>query len=128
MQMSYCRIYIHDDRNINEIQEIIDKYITQYFHKDNVEAAVFKNETFCSFNKDDKHHCPTETRYSVEIGDDNYDDEFDTDEFKNGIALLVIKLRTIFSYVVVSSVFEDFIIEKTGWNWTPDTPIPPARK
>ena len=123
--MSYCRIYIHDDRDIDEVQKIVDEYISLFFCMDNIEAIVYRNKNFHSFNKHDINYRSTDTRYSVEVGDDNYDDDFDTDEFKKGVASIVIELRKIFNYVSVSCQFEDYIFEKTGWNRTSEKPIPP---
>lgn len=122
--MSYCRIYIHDDRNIDDIQKIVDKYISLFFFMSNIEAIVYRNKNFHTFNKYNINHLSTDTRYSVEVGDDNYDDNFDTDEFKKGVAYVVIELCKIFNYVSVSCKFEDYIFEKTGWNRTPEKPIP----
>ena len=65
---------------------------------------------------------PTDSRYYVEAG--TYDNDEDTQEFKEKIAELIIVLRSKYKYVVASCDFEDFITENTGWNWTLDNPYP----
>jgi len=53
------------------------------------------------------------------------EEEGDTIEFKEKVAQFIIFLRKHWPYVVASCDFEDIIIEKTGWNWTEEKPLPP---
>ena len=53
------------------------------------------------------------------------EEEGGTIEFKEKVARFIIFLRKHWPYVVASCDFEDFIIEKTGWNWTEEKPLQP---
>lgn len=125
--MSYSKLYIDTNSSLKEVSAYLDDHLAESFYLYNeyqlslFDRAVFKNENFNPYVKTGFKSCGTEARYYVEIGDE---DGENTDNFKNGLVNLIIKLRSKFGYVVASCDFEDFIFEKTGWNWTEDSPFP----
>lgn len=127
--MSYSKLYIDTDASLKEVSEYIQDQLAESFnlyneHQINMfDKSVYKNENFNPYVKTGFKDDGTEARYYVEIGDEDEDGE-NTDDFKQGLVNLIIKLRFKFGYVVASCDFEDYIIEKTGRNWTEDTPFP----
>lgn len=113
--------------NFDEISNYISLCSKEIFNNygDDFSAPVYKNE-ISDYKYRSKFHkmpiIPTDSRYYVEAG--TYDNDEDTQEFKEKIVELIILLRSKYNYVVASCDFEDFIIDNTGWNWNSEHPYP----
>jgi len=110
---------------IEELQALIDDYIENFVERDTIDAIVFKNESYrvCS-NIDSATYPVDRSRYYVDV-EPVLNEELGECTFESVTAQLVNWLRQICGYVVASCKFEDYIVEQTGWNWTPEHPLPP---
>lgn len=124
--MYYCKLYIDSSEERPELQEIIDRRLKEYFQEIEVEAPVFDNENFTGETDHRSQFYPIErSRFYVEVDSECTRNDLIA-EFQQGIARLVQWLREGGRFVVASCEFEDLIVSETGWNWTPETPVPPA--
>ena len=77
--------------------------------------SLHKNEGYSDVEKKNLTSSPVKrSRFYMEI---DASDEMDADDFREAVAALVLKMRNNLDYVVASCDFEDYIINKTGWNW-----------
>lgn len=126
--MEYCKIYMDSDSDEANVESMLNEGMLLFFDSAVVECAVFKNETYLPDAAPDSGTYPIDrSRYYIEI-DAELDAGGDEDKFKIGISNLIVWLRERSEFVIASCDFEDFIIERTGWNWTPDSPFPPSDK
>lgn len=121
----YCKIYIEAECSKAELKSYVMANLGEIFGEVNdVHVFVDKNDSTEFERREPRaivspairatHYMEIDTKAATE-----------TLEFKKGIAQLIIFLRKRWPYVVASCDFEDFIIEKTGWNWTEEKPLPP---
>lgn len=90
-----------------------------------VEYSLFVNDNHIDGASITSSTYPVDrSRYYVEIDSDPADVGSEGD-FNRSVSELVIWLRLKCDFVVASCDFEDYIVEVTGWNWTPEHPLPP---
>ncbi len=126
--MTYCKLYIDDEMAIEELQRLADKGVEFFFNSTSADAVVFANENYLTKKGGDYSTDPVyRSKYYVEIENEPGED-FERESFVAGTAGLVQWLRGYCEYVVASCDFEEDIVEKTGWNWTLETPMSPPYK
>lgn len=77
--------------------------------------SLYKNENYSDAEKKNLVSSPVKrSKFYMEV---DAPDEMGVDAFKKAVASLVVYLRGNSYYVAVSCDFEDYIIERTGWNW-----------
>lgn len=124
--MNYCKLYIDDIDDRTSLECLVGDGIDKFFDLKSLAFTVFDNENYITpYDVKSSTYPVDRSRYYIEI-DTDFGDDPDGDKFKSGVADLVIWLRGRCKYVVVSSDFEDYIVEKTGWNWTKEQPLPPG--
>lgn len=121
-KMNHCKIYIDCLDRLEEVNSILSN-ITLNLSKSNILifATAYKNDVVDRDVEIGKKIYPTEVEYYVEV---NSTKNCQPTDFQYGVVQLIIELRKYYPYVVASCDFEDFVIEKTGWNWTEKTPFP----
>ncbi|MBB5020576.1 hypothetical protein HNQ59_003897 [Chitinivorax tropicus] len=125
--MSYCKVYVDTVYSMHDLKLFMEENIENCFEG----LKCFVSLDFAAYDNENNNgnlavgmkEDPTEARYYIEIGDD-FESEFDSYDFKYGLANFIISLRRKFEYVVASCNFEDYIVERTGWNWTDDCKFP----
>lgn len=123
--MDYSKIYIDADCSMHELENILSSNKDNIFGNENhVRVFVDKNDSTDAERREPRAVFSPAIRatFYLEV---YTKEEGDTIEFKERVAQLIIFLRKRWPYVVASCDFEDFIIEKTGWNWTEEEPLPP---
>ena len=139
----YCRLYIQSNHSEDELNDIIANIIggkKQMFSivNDVMIIDVRKNDYF-ETNRSDEEEGFVNSRNTAEIFPvrdervfeetllDPVDEEGveDKDTFLEGVFHLIMELRK-HAIVVAACEYEDLIVERTGWNWSKSTPIPPS--
>ena len=123
--MDYSKIYIDADCSMHELENILSSNKDNIFGNGNhVRVFVDKNDSTDAERRTPRAVFSPAVRatFYLEV---YTKEEGDTIEFKERVAQFIIFLRKHWPYVVASCDFEDFIIEKTGWNWTEEEPLPP---
>lgn len=125
MNMDYSKIYIDADCSMHELKDILSFDKEDIFGDENyVRVFVDRNDSTDAERREPRAVFSPAIRatFYLEV---YTEEEGDTIEFKEKVAQFIIFLRKHWPYVVASCDFEDFIIEKTGWNWTEEKPLPP---
>lgn len=121
-----CKLYIDAGCNDVVLQDFMDGEVGEIFDGFDLVATVFCNE---NYNKQASLFSPLypveRSRFYVEIDSDS-DCGLSLEGFQSGVADLIVRLRGYCDYVVASCDFEEYVIERTGWNWTIESPLPPA--
>ncbi|WP_434644474.1 hypothetical protein [Achromobacter piechaudii] len=116
------------DSDEANVESMLNKGMLLFFDPTVVEWAVLKNETYLPDATPESRAFPIDrSRYYIEI-DAELDAGGGEDKFKIGISNLIVWLRERSECVIASCDFEDLIIERTGWNWTLESPFPPSAK
>jgi len=91
-----------------------------------IDASVFNNQGYTgTTDYRQRFYAIERSRFYVEIDADREPDSR-ANEFQIGTASLVKRLREEGRFVVASCEFEELIVSETGWNWTAESPLPPA--
>ncbi|WP_313459561.1 hypothetical protein [Achromobacter sp.] len=126
--MEYCKVYMDSDADEAAMESMLNEGMRLFFDAAVVECAVFKNEIYLSdAHPDSMTYAIDRSRYYIEIGTEP-DAGIGQSKFEIGISNLIVWLRERSEFVIASCDFEEFIVESTGWNWTPETPFPPGRR
>ena len=126
--MSYCKIYIDSSADKATMDSLLGEGVALFFGRGAVQWDVFRNEVFFSNATPESMTYPVDrSRYYVEI-DAESDAIGSEDAFRFGISKMIIWLRERAKFVVASCDFEDYVVEITGWNWTPEKPLPTISK
>lgn len=123
--MSYCKLYIDTGTDQAELESEFAQGFGERVKLPGVEYTVFPNDLYKGADPVSLRDPIARSRYYVEI-DSDPSIVFADDDFCAEIAALVIWLRQRCDYVVASCDFENYITEATGWNWTPERPLPPT--
>lgn len=121
--MSYCKLYIDTEIDQAELESEFARGFGECVHLVGVEYTVCPNDSYQGHGPLSLIDPVARSRFYVEI-DSNPEVAESTDEFNLAVARLVTWLRQRFAYVVASCSFEDYVADVTGWNWTPERPLP----
>lgn len=143
--MSYCKLYIDTNLDIQDTKRIIDDATSEiysnfkeleeesrYFYEEQnskipyISNSIHRNENHDSSIPVGMKPCGVTAKFYVEVDDeyDDRDDDEDTEIFVKMTIEIIKILRKNLEYVVASCEFEDKVVEETGWNWTEETPFP----
>jgi len=126
--VNYCKIYIDSNADKAAMDSLLDEGVALFFGGGVVECDVFRNEVYFSNAASESLTYPIDrSRYYVEIDTDS-DVMVTEDAFRLGVWKMIVWLRERAIFVVASCDFEDYVVEITGWNWTPEQPLPPASR
>ena len=124
--MSYCKLYIDASFGLGEMESVFDLGFKECISIPGVDYSLFENDSYIEGVEVTSSTYPVErSRYYAEIDSDPADASGER-AFNRSVSNLVIWLRQRCDFVVASCDFEDYIAEVTGWNWTPEHPLPPA--
>lgn len=125
MDPYFCQLYVDTKQDRETLKKILTEFCKNEFDFI-VDPIVYKN---VDFNLSARQNVPynfiecSNFRVELEMIDEI---QKNISKFNEGIARIVVQLRELGCYVV-STEIESFLIEKTGWNWTEETPEPPGR-
>jgi hypothetical protein len=124
----YCKFFLDTEKNIDEVESILDYFISEIFLPYSVECPIFRNENFkIKSNHTTQYDFIENSRYYTEFALIEENPENITD-FQLKTAHLIKKIRESGVTLTASCDFEDLIISETGWNWTEESPEPPIVK
>ncbi|WP_159674595.1 hypothetical protein [Andreprevotia sp. IGB-42] len=127
MTDEYCKLYIDTSFDHDEMESIFALGFKECISIPGVEFSLLENDKHIEdVEITSSTHPVDRARYYAEIDSDPAD-AIRKDDFNLSISDLVIWLRLRCDFVVAACDFEDYIVEVTGWNWTTEHPLPPAR-
>jgi len=118
-------IYIDTDLDQKQLQKVFALGFDECVSMNGVEYTLFSNDDYINgAEMAFPSRLVERSRYYAEI-DSDPEGVADEASFNKSISDLIVWLRQKYDFVVASCDFEDYIIETTGWNWTPEQPVPP---
>ncbi|WP_454674020.1 hypothetical protein [Achromobacter pestifer] len=122
--MNYCKLYVDSKNDASAMESMLNVGVMMFFDPFAIECVFFINEVYIPDASVDSKTFPIDrSRYYVEL-DTEPDAGVSEDEFKLRVSKLIIWLRERSDFVIASCDFEDYVAEVTGWNWTPEQPMP----
>lgn len=114
--MNYCKLYIDGQNDMRVLESMMGSSWSKFFPANyDVFYSLYKNENYSDAEKKNLISSPVKrSKFYMEV---DAPDDMESDNFKRAVASLVVYLRKNLYYVAVSCTFEDYIIDKTGWNW-----------
>lgn len=111
----YCKLYLGTEWSLDAVDEFIQARIRAEGVAD-IEFGAMKNDDFGNPPLSEVYDFVTESTVCVEIESSGGDGN--SVSFQTFVAHLVGRMREAGLVVVADCSFGEFIVEKTGWNWT----------
>jgi len=125
--MNYCKLYVHSDADEDVMDSIFDAGVDLFLTPYAIVGLIFRNESYIfDANPEADTYALDRSRYYAELGVDP-DADVSEEKFKSCVSNLIVWLRARTECVIASCEFEDYVIQTTGWNWTPEQPLPPPK-
>lgn len=123
----FCRIFIDSDESFEIVRNQFEEIARRHFDPENVEFDVFDSEYFDqSVVGRLPYDAVGSAKYTVEV-EAKVGSDASLAIFQKAFCDVIAEARTPRCVVTAACDFEDFIAERTGWNWSEQTPNPPDR-